>query len=1019
MSGSTASAAYSGPPTINGITEVDADVLVISDGGTISYPDYPDTVLVVQTDGTVVGVSEIADTQVPTTLRATTFPSLVVVGAISANSVTLGDDLTVGDDALVQGDLTVVGTASIGTVSTVNLALSGTLSVAGATTLAAMTCSSMTCSGASTFNGFMTVNNDILVTGTIGGNCNGAFLSLYADDLAVGVTANLAATTVSNFTATGSTFSVAGAATMAAITCTTLAASGAVTVGSTLGVTGASTLAALTCTTLAASGDVTVGGTLGVTGATTLATPVGINMAPNAGRALGVTSTSSNTSIHAVASSSGTAYSSVGRAIFAANGVTNSYFASSALNAFYSSTVGWGLNTDSFDLGIKLGNNSSSTGANQFTQIRMEQRAGGLLDRPILDLQAVRTTAATGEVALAVTGRDTGMVSYTMRTSMMTGNQYCFFSPNTSTGWVSMLSQIAPTTGYKFGVGPSGSTATHSELNGNVLVRGTASFNSTLSVLGASTMAAVSATTLTASDRFFSNYAAASQMVFTPGTAASTFIRVEGPAGGVNRRISFIDPGAADRQVLYTDMAQAATLGALTIDDGAATPQLQIPGDGTASATQELWFGQDAAGETQWRLLGANSTFGSNWRVRSRLGGVSSDRIIVAASGTSIWSNLGVGKAPTANALDVLGDTVLQALTCTTLACTTLSASSNATVGGTLSVTGASTLAAVTCTTLTTSGNVTVGGTLSVAGAITFAVVSCSSLAVSGAVTIGTTLSVTGASTLTALTCTTLTCTGSTSLGSTLADRVELDASVRQMLTEDTASSALPRTFCNINWARNMNTGWGSDSYIVCVVPIKSYLFVGNLDVTYITHTGGDMPSVGDVLRSTSLLGSTVTVTSIVGSQINFSGFFQVPAAGITFSNDTQQPWDDWRRIGAMLRLTLTMREYNTTRHGIYRANVSMNYLTANTLSAEAQQDSDDFGMPGVFNGAFNSFRIYQPSTLPTAFWIVFTHGLSLPGDYGCLVDANLIAPGRTTQDPYWIKTNSLVGTSTTVVTSY
>ena len=978
MSGSTASAAYSGPPTINGITEVDADVLVISDGGTISYPDYPNTVLVVQADGTVVGVSEIADTQVPTTLRATTFPSLVVVGGITAASETVGN-------------LTVTGTATIGTLSTASLALSDTLSVAGATTLAAMTCTSMTCSGAATFNGFTTVNNDLLVTGTVGGNtCTGSFLLTTTEDLEVNTTSNLAITTVSTFTATGPTFSVAGAATMAAITCTTLATSGAVTVGSTLGVTGTSTLAALTCTTLAASGAVTVGGTLGVTGATTLATPVGINMATNTGRALGVTSTSSNTSVHAVASSSGIAYFSVGRATFTANGVSNSYFAASALNAFYSNAGGWGLNTDFGDLGIKLGNNSTGTGANQFTQIRMEQRAGGLLDRPILDLQAVRTTAATGEVALAVTGRDTGMVSYTMRTSMMTGNQYCFFSPNTGTGWVSMLSQTAPTTGYKFGVGPSGSTATHSELNGNVLVRGTASFNSTLSVLGASTMAAVYATTLTASDRIYSNYAAASQMVFTPGTAASTLIRVEGPAGGVNRRITFIDPGAADRKVLYTDMGQTATLGVLTILASSASPQIKIPGPGTTNSTQELWFGEDAAGETQWRLLGANSTFGSNWRVRSRLGGVTNDRIIVAASGTSIWTNLGVGKAPTANALDVFGATVLQALTCTTLACTTLAASSDATVGGTLSVTGTSTLAAVTCTTLTTSGNVTVGGTLSVAGAITFAAVSCSSLAVSG----------------------------STSLGTTLADRVELDASVRQMLTEDTASAALPRTFCNINWARNMNTGWGSDSYIVCVVPIKSYLFVGNLDTTFITHTGGDMPSVGDVLRSTSLLGSTVTVTSIVGSQINFFGL-QLPAAGITFSNDTQQPWDDWRRIGAMLRLTLTMREYNTTRHGIYRANVSMNYLTANTLSAQAQQDSDDFGMPGVFNGAFNSFRIYQPSTLPTAFWIVFTHGLTLPGDYGCLADANLIAPGRTTQDPYWIKTNSLAGTSTTVVTSY
>lgn len=1013
MSGSVASAAYAGQPSINGVTEVDADVLVITEGGTLSYPDYPNTVLVVQSDGTVVGVPELDETQIPTTLRSTTFPSLVVVGSVSAASATVGT-------------LTVTGTASIGTVSTSSLALSGTLSVAGATTLAACSASSLTVSGAATLNGFTTVNDDLLVMGDMGA-VGGFFQTLNSDHLSVANNSALAITSVTTFTATGP-----------------------------------ATMAAITCSSLTASGDVT-----------------------------------------------------------AAQGIF--------------------------------------------------------------------------------------------------------------------------------------------------------------------------------SGRIYSSYSAASQMAFTPGTAATTFILVEGPAGGVNRRIRFVDPGAANRDVLYTDMGQFATLGPTTFSG--AAPQVQLPGDGTASATQELWFGQDDAGETQWRLLGANSTFGSNFRIRSRLGGVNSDKLIVQASGTSIWSNLGIGKAPTANALDVLGATLLQALTCTTLSCTTLTTSSDGVIGGNLTVTGTITLAAVTMGSLNCSGNAIIGGTLAVSGAstlaattvaslsctgaltvgttlgvtgvstlaattvasltctgaatvgttlgvtgnctfsanvgigtapsaglklnvtgnptnltrsatvpaglvrvlnvsdsnsvtwsansdptdagrimqvyngsgntaaniqavlslhiigsatanrvlsdlkmiretagqgngafvltgrtsaasivmrdyayfgwtkalispgagnpvtlgsqtaptagyliamgtaggttdghtevngnllvrgtatvsgaITLAAVSCSSLAVSGNATVGGTLGVTGASTLAAVTCTTLTtssdavvggtldvagestfaavtcaaltcsaltCTGSASLGTTLADRVELDASVRQMLTEDTASAALPRTFCNINWARNMNTGWGSDSYIVCVVPIKSYLFVGNLDNTFITYTGGDMPSVGDVLRSSSLAGSTVVVTSIVGSQINFFGLPQVPTAGLTFSNDTQQPWDDWRRIGAMLRLTLTMREYNTTRHGIYRANVSMNYLTANTLSAEAQQDSDDFGMPGVFNGAFNSFRIYQPATLPTAFWIVFTHGLTLPGNYGCLVDANLLAPGRTTQDPYWIKTNSLVGTSTTVVTTY
>lgn len=95
------------------------------------------------------------------------------------------------------------------------------------------------------------------------------------------------ALTVANFGPGGgtagafATLAVSGASTLNATTCTTLAASGAVTVGTTLGVTGATTLAAASCTTLASSGlatlnslavtaGATVGTTLNVVGNTTL-----------------------------------------------------------------------------------------------------------------------------------------------------------------------------------------------------------------------------------------------------------------------------------------------------------------------------------------------------------------------------------------------------------------------------------------------------------------------------------------------------------------------------------------------------------------------------------------------------------------------------------------------------------------------------------------------------------------------------------------------------------------------------
>jgi hypothetical protein len=93
---------------------------------------------------------------------------------------------------------------------------------------------------------------------------------------------------------------------------------------------------------------------------------------------------------------------------------------------------------------------------------------------------------------------------------------------------------------------------------------------------------------------------------------------------------------------------------------------------------------------------------------------------------------------------------------------TTLASTGNATVGGTLGVTGASTLASVAVTgaatvgtTLGVTGNTTVGGTLGVTGASTLA-----SVGVTGAATVGTTLGVTGNTTVGG----TLGVTGATSL---------------------------------------------------------------------------------------------------------------------------------------------------------------------------------------------------------------------------------------------------------------
>ena len=950
MSGSVASAAYAGPPTINGVTEVDADVLVITEGGTLSYPDYPNTVLVVQSDGTVVGVSEIDQTQVPTTLRSTTFPSLVVVGGVAAASATVGT-------------LTVTGTASIGTVSTTSLALSGTLSVAGATTLAACSATSLSVSGTGSFGGVLSASGGIITT-----SLNGSYMDvgyIYTDVLEVGASASLGVTSTTTFTATGP-------ATMAAVTCASLTTSG----------------------------------------------------------------------------------------------------------------------------------------------------------------------------------------------------------------------------------------------------------------------------------QIFSNYAASSQMVFTPGTAASTFLRVEGPGGGVNRRITFSDPGTANREVLYTDKAQNATLGVLTIDGAAATPQLQIPGPGTASSTQELWFGLDASGETQWRLLGANSSFGSNWRIRQRLGGVSTDRVIVQASGTSIWSNLGVGKAPTANALDVLGATVLQALTCTTL-----TTSSDGVIGGNLSVTGTVTFAAMTVASLNCTGNAVVGGTLgvtgdcstsgtflgsavdvagnadvgadlTVSGATTLASALMTSLVCAGTasvtgnatlsanvgigaapnasyrlyvtgnptnltrsaivpsssmrvlnvadsntvawsqngdptdsgrimqvyngsastsagiqavqsfhiigaatasrvlsdlkmiretagqgngafvltgrtnaasivmrdyaylgwskayispgagnpvtlasqaaptagyyVAMGTaggttdghtevngnllvrgTATVSGATTLAAITCSSLavsgsatvggelTVTGGATIGSTLSDTIEHLGCVRQILAEGYAPQAgVPRTYPNVNWCKNMDANWAAaDTYIVLKIPIQSGQWFGTQTAfNKITYTSGDLPKVGDIITSSGFnTGVSGTVTNVSGTTVTYSAPFLASGYSGIFYTTNRSPWDYWRRCGAMLTMALTMRQYNTTNHGVYTCTLSMSYLTSGALDAFPVQNSSNDGMPGTFNAQFDSFRVYQPvGGVAIEFWVVFTHGCTITNNLGALIKADLLAPSELQEPfPYWTTADSLVNTYTTVVTAY
>ena len=98
--------------------------------------------------------------------------------------------------------------------------------------------------------------------------------------------------------------------------------------------------------------------------------------------------------------------------------------------------------------------------------------------------------------------------------------------------------------------------------------------------------------------------------------------------------------------------------------------------------------------------------------------------------------------------------------------------SRNATIGGTLAVTGATTLSSTVATgALTVTGNETVSGTLGVTGATTLSsTVATGALTVTGAATVSTTLGVTGAATLSSTVATgALTVTGNETVSGTLA----------------------------------------------------------------------------------------------------------------------------------------------------------------------------------------------------------------------------------------------------------
>lgn len=203
------------------------------------------------------------------------------------------------------------------------------------------------------------------------------------------------------------------------------------------------------------------------------------------------------------------------------------------------------------------------------------------------------------------------------------------------------------------------------------------------------------------------------------------------------------------------DVNGQATLASLNVEDLTSTRLVYVGSNGELVDSSNLTFSGSQLGLTGTLSVSSNATVGGTLGVT---GAVTMSSTLGVTSNATVGGTLGVtGAVSLASTLDVNGQATVASLNVEDLTATrivyvgasgelvdnsnltfsgtqlgvtgTLAVSSNATVGGTLGVTGAATLSS----TLDVTSNTTVGGTLGVTGAATLS----STLQVNGATTIG------------------------------------------------------------------------------------------------------------------------------------------------------------------------------------------------------------------------------------------------------------------------------------------
>ena len=896
--------------------------------------------------------------------------TLSTTGAATLNSAGITNNATVGGTLGVTGATTTAGITNTGNVGT------GTLSTTGAATLnSAGVTNNLTVGGVTQLNGTNGLQFDagqnvseISTDGTLVDNSNTALpteqavktyvdaqvgnqdlqeayidgntitTSLAEGDVVITGTEQLVVSTtngvdVTNNATVGGTLGVTGATTTAGITNTgnvgtgTLSTTGAATlnsagitnnatVGGTLGVTGATTTAGITNT-----GNVGTG-TLSTTGAATL-NSAGITNNATVGGTLGVTGATTTAGITNTGNVGTGTLSTTGAATLNSAGVTNNLTVGGVtqLNGTNGLQFDAGQNVSEISTdGTLVDNSNTALPTEQAVKTYVDAQVGNQdLQEAYIDGNTITTSLAEGDVV--ITGTEQLVVSTTNGVDVT----------NNAT--------VGGTLGVTGATTTAGITNTGNVGTGTLSTTGAATLNSagitnnatvggTLGVTGATTTAGITNTgnvgtgTLSTTGAATLNSAGITNNATVGGTLGVT---------GATTTAGITNTGNVGTGTL-------STTGAATLNSAGVTNNLTVGGVTQLNGTNGLQFdaGQNVSEiSTDGTLVdNSNTALPTEQAVKTYVDAQVGNQDLQEAyiDGNTITTSLAEGdvvitgteqlvvsttngvdvtnNATVGGTLGVTGNTSLS--TVSTSGAATLNSAgitNNATVGGTLGVTGATTTAGITNTgnvgtgTLSTTGaatlnsagitnNATVGGTLGVTGATTTA-------GITNTGNVGTgTLSTTGAATLNSAGVTNnLTVGGVTQLNGTNGLQFDAGQNVSEISTDgtlvDNSNTALPteqavKTYVDAQVGnQDLQEAYIDGNTITTSLAEGDVVITGTEQLVVSTTNGVDVTNNATVGGTLGVTGATTTAgitnTGNVGTgTLSTTGAATLNSAGIT-----------------------------------------------------------------------------------------------------------------------------------------